>query len=114
GHMPQPAGIDHPAYGIVRRLIDKGRTWVKLSITYDSSKIGPPGYDDINRVGAAYVKAAPERLVWGSNWPHPNETTKPDDALLLAQLAVWAPDAATQRRILVDNPETLHGFAKVG
>jgi hypothetical protein len=46
----------------------------------------------VNRVGAAYVKAAPERMIWGSNWPHPNETTKPDDALLFDQLAQWAPD----------------------
>src|SRR6266853_6841523 len=80
GHMPQPDGIGHPAYKIVRGLIDKGRTWVKLSVTYDSSKIGPPTYADVNKVGEAYVKAAPERMLWGSNWPHPNETIKPDDA----------------------------------
>jgi D-galactarolactone isomerase len=112
GHMPQPAGIAHPAYKIVRGLIDKGRTWVKLSVTYDSSKIGPPTYADVNMVGEAYVKAAPERMVWGSNWPHPNETTKPDDAKVFDLLAEWAPSEATRRRILVDNPEMLYGFAK--
>jgi predicted TIM-barrel fold metal-dependent hydrolase len=112
GHMPQPAGIAHPAYGIVRGLIDKGRTWVKLSVTYDSSKVGPPTYADVNKVGEAYVKAAPERMLWGSNWPHPNETTKPDDARLLDLLGEWAPSEATRRRILVENPETLYGFAK--
>jgi D-galactarolactone isomerase len=112
GHMPQPAGIDDPAFGIVRKLIDKGRTWVKLSVTYDSSKIGPPTYADVNKVGAAYVQAAPERLVWGSNWPHPNETAKPDDAAVFDLLAAWAPSEAVRRRILVENPETLYGFAK--
>jgi predicted TIM-barrel fold metal-dependent hydrolase len=112
GHMPQPAGIEHPAYKIVRGLIDKGRTWVKLSVTYDSSKIGPPTYADVNKVGEAYVKAAPERMLWGSNWPHPNETTKPDDARLLDLLGEWAPGEATRRRILVENPEILYGFAK--
>jgi D-galactarolactone isomerase len=112
GHMPQPAGIEHPAYKIVRGLIDKGRSWVKLSVTYDSSKIGPPTYADVNKVGAAYVKAAPERMLWGSNWPHPNETTKPDDAKLLDLLGEWAPSEATRRRILVENPEILYGFAK--
>jgi predicted TIM-barrel fold metal-dependent hydrolase len=112
GHMPQPAGIEHPAYKVVRRLIDKGRTWVKLSVTYDSSKIGPPTYADVNKVGEAYVKAAPERMLWGSNWPHPNETTKPDDARLLDLLAEWAPSEATRRRILIENPEILYGFAK--
>jgi predicted TIM-barrel fold metal-dependent hydrolase len=112
--MPQPEGTAHPAFAVVRRLIDKGRTWVKLSLTYDSSKVGPPTYADVNKVGEAYVKAAPERMLWGSNWPHPSETTKPDDALLLDQLAVWAPDEATRRRILVENPETVYGFAKLG
>jgi D-galactarolactone isomerase len=112
GHLPQPAGIDHPAFAIVRRLLDKGRTWVKLSVTYDSSKDGPPGYADVNRVGQAYVKAAPERLVWGSNWPHPSEPNKPDDAMLFDLLAQWAPDEATRNRVLVANPEALYGFAK--
>jgi predicted TIM-barrel fold metal-dependent hydrolase len=112
GHMPQPAGIEHPAYKIVRELIDKGRTWVKLSVTYDSSKVGPPTYADVNKVGEAYVKAAPERMLWGSNWPHPNETNKPDDARLFDLLAEWAPSEATRRRILVENPEILYGFAK--
>ena len=112
GHMPQPAGIDDPAFGIVRKLIDKGRTWVKLSVTYDSSKIGPPTYADVNKVGAAYVQAAPERLVWGSNWPHPTETAKPDDAAVFDLLAAWAPSEAVRRRILVENPEALYGFAK--
>jgi predicted TIM-barrel fold metal-dependent hydrolase len=112
GHMPQPAGIDDPAFGVIRKLIDKGRTWVKLSVTYDSSKVGPPTYADVNKVGAAYVRAAPERLVWGSNWPHPNETAKPDDSALFDLLAAWAPSEAVRRRILVENPEALYGFAK--
>ncbi len=114
GHIPQPAGIGHPAFGVVRRLLDKGRTWVKLSVTYDNTKDGPPGYADITRVAQAYIKAVPERMVWGSNWPHPNETKKPDDALVFDLMAAWAPDAATRRRVLVENPEILYGFAKVG
>jgi predicted TIM-barrel fold metal-dependent hydrolase len=111
GHMPQPMGIDHPAFTIIRRLIDKGRTWVKLSVTYDSSKVGPPTYSDVNKVGEAYVKAAPERMVWGSNWPHPNEMDKPNDARLFELLADWAPSEATRHRILVENPAALYGFA---
>jgi predicted TIM-barrel fold metal-dependent hydrolase len=114
GHIRQPQGVEDPAFKYILRLVDKGRTWVKLSITYDSSKDGPPGYADVNKVGAAYVKAAPERMVWGSNWPHPNETNKPDDALLFDQIAQWAPDAATRNRILVDNAATLYGFPKIG
>jgi D-galactarolactone isomerase len=85
GHIRQPQGVEDPAFKYILRLIDKGRTWVKLSITYDSSKDGPPGYADVNKVGRAYVRAASERMLWGSNWPHPNETNKPDDALLFAK-----------------------------
>jgi predicted TIM-barrel fold metal-dependent hydrolase len=112
GHVPQPTGLAHPVYGVVRRLVDKGRTWVKLSVTYDNTKDGPPGYADITGVAQAYIKSAPERMVWGSNWPHPNETSKPDDALVFDLIAQWAPDEATRNRILVQNPETLYGFAK--
>lgn len=114
GHMPQPMGIDHPAFTIIRRLVDNGKTWVKLSVTYDSSKVGPPTYADVNKVGRTYVQAAPERMLWGSNWPHPNETNKPNDAVLFGLLADWAPNEATRHRILVENPETLYGFAKSG
>lgn len=114
GHMPEPIGINHRAFAIIRRLIDKGRSWVKLSVTYDSSKIGPPTYTDVNQVGQAYVRAASQRLVWGSNWPHPNESDKPNDAVLFGLLTSWAPSEATRRRILVENPETLYGFTRSG
>jgi predicted TIM-barrel fold metal-dependent hydrolase len=114
GHMPQPMGINHPAFTIIRRLVDRGRTWVKLSVTYDSSKVGPPTYADVNKVGRAYVQAAPERMLWGSNWPHPNEPNKPNDAMLFDLLADWAPNETTRHRILVENPENLYGFAKSG
>ena len=112
GHVPQPAGLSHPVFNMIRQLVDKGRTWVKLSVTSDNTKDGPPGYVDITRVAQAYVKAAPERMVWGTNWPHPNETNKPDDAALFDLLAKWAPDEATRKRILVENPAALYGFPK--
>jgi D-galactarolactone isomerase len=112
GHIPQPISMKHPAFNIIRRLIDKGRTWVKLSVTYDSSKDGPPTYADVNKVGKAYVDAAPERVVWGSNWPHPNEVNKPDDAMLFDLAAQWAPREATRHRMLVENPAILYGFTK--
>jgi predicted TIM-barrel fold metal-dependent hydrolase len=112
GHVPEPAGLSHPVFNTIRRLVDKGRTWVKLSVTYDNTKDGPPGYADITKVAQAYVKAAPERMVWGSNWPHPNEVNKPDDAALFDLMARWAPDEKTRNRILVENPATLYGFPK--
>jgi predicted TIM-barrel fold metal-dependent hydrolase len=113
-HPPVAAGVDHSSHKIVRELIDKGRAWVKLSGAYSNSKIGPPAYPEATKVAQAFVKAAPERLVWGSDWPHPGlaNDNKPDDALLFDLLAEWAPDEATRNRILVQNPETLYGFGK--
>ena len=70
------------------------------------SKASPPDYPEATTIAQAFIRAAPERLVWGSDWPHPSEQNGalPDDALLFDLLAVWAPDEATRKRILVDNP----------
>jgi D-galactarolactone isomerase len=112
-HIPEPEGINHPLFGQIRSLIDKGRTWVKLSGAYADTKIGPPTYADSTAVAQAYVKAAPERLVWGSDWPHPGEREKkPDDAVLFDLLLEWAPDAVVRHRILVENPALLYDFPK--
>jgi predicted TIM-barrel fold metal-dependent hydrolase len=110
GRVPLPAAAEHPAFEVVRKLIDKGRTWIKLSGAYQDTKIGPPTYADATILAQAYVKLAPERMVWGSDWPHPTEKDKPDDALLLDLLSQWAPDTATRHRILVDTPQTLYDF----
>jgi predicted TIM-barrel fold metal-dependent hydrolase len=110
---PQPAGVSHPSQRVVRELIDRGRTWVKLSGAYSNTRVGPP-YPDATEVARAFVRAAPQRLVWGSDWPHPTEPPerKPNDALLFDLLAEWATDAETRHRILVENPVTLYGFAR--
>src|SRR6516162_8525849 len=88
-HMPEPAGISHPAFSVVVDLLQKGKAWLKLSGAYADTKVGPPTYADSTAVAQAYVKAAPDRLVWGSDWPHPTEQGKslPDDALLFDLLA---------------------------
>jgi D-galactarolactone isomerase len=112
GRIPEPAGVDHPAFALMLKFIDTGRTWVKLSSAYQDSKSGPPAYGDVSKVAKAYVSAAPERMVWGSDWPHPTEQAdaKPDDAVLFDLLADWAPQEAVRNRILVDNPAALYGF----
>src|SRR6266849_598930 len=102
----------HVQFNVDGAMIDEGRTWVKVSGAYSNSKIGPPSYPEATRIAQAFVKAAPERLVWGSDWPHPGlpDTNKPNDALLFDLLTEWAPDEATRNRILVHNPEALYGF----
>jgi predicted TIM-barrel fold metal-dependent hydrolase len=112
-HIPEPKGINHPLFAQVRALIDKGKTWVKLSGAYADTKVGPPTYADSTAVAQAYAKAAPERCVWGSDWPHPSEREKkPDDAVLFDLLLVWAPDEKVRHRILVENPEVLYDYPK--
>jgi predicted TIM-barrel fold metal-dependent hydrolase len=114
-HMgrPGPEGVDHPSHTIVRRLVDARRAWVKVSGAYGNSRLGPP-YAEATVIAQPFVAAVPERLVWGSDWPHPSEPDddKPNDALLFDLLSLWAPDEAVRHRILVDNPATLYGFAK--
>ena len=113
GRIPQPAGVKHPAFTIICRLIDKGRTWVKLSGVYQDSKVGPPTYADTTELARAYLKFAPERMVWGSDWPHPTEREhKPNDAVLFDLLPEWAPDESLRNKVLVDNPAVLYGFGK--
>jgi predicted TIM-barrel fold metal-dependent hydrolase len=112
GRLAQPNALDNPGFKTISKLIDKGRTWVKLSGAYQDSKVGAPSYSDTVPVARAYIKAAPQRMVWASDWPHPTEKDKPDDAVLFDLLAEWAPDAAVRTGILVQNPETLYGFPK--
>ena len=113
GHPPLPAGIGHPSHGVIRDLIDRGRTWVKLSGAYSNTRVGPP-YPDATQIAQAFVTAAPERMVWGSDWPHPTEPLdrKPNDAVLFDLLSEWAPNETTRHRILVENPAALYGFTK--
>ena len=115
-HIPQPDGVNHPLFARVRGLMDKGRTWMKLSGAYADTKVGPPTYSDSSAVARAYAKAYPERCVWGSDWPHPTKQQKgvPDDALLFDLLTDWVPDEKVRYRILVENPATLYDFPKGG
>jgi predicted TIM-barrel fold metal-dependent hydrolase len=92
-------------------LLDRGRTWIKLSGPYLDSKTGEQGaFRDIDDVPTHWIKTAPERLVWGSDWPHPTETKKPDDANLLDLLSRWTESDAVRKQILVSNPAALYDF----
>lgn len=122
--LPVPLVVDHmaridpaqgasgDAYDVLCRLLAGGNTWVKLSGAYMRSARGEPDYADTIALGRALVQAAPDRMVWGSDWPH---TTQPalsvNDASLLNLLDAWCDgDAGVRHRILVDNPAQLYGF----
>jgi len=112
GKFLEPVPPDHDAFKSLLRLMDTGRCWVKLSAAYETSKRGAPRYEDVGELAKVLVKAAPERMLWASNWPHPQEprNAMPDDADLLDILLEWAPDDAVRRMILADNPAELYGF----
>lgn len=114
-HMARigPDGLGSHAFATIARLIESGNTWIKLSGAYMGSRQGGPGYADMAALGQALVKLAPERLVWGSDWPHTTEAPgSVDDAALVDLLDTWCSgDAAVMDRILVANPERLYGFA---
>ena len=111
--LPLPAGVSHPAYGVVRRLAASGRVWVKLSGAYLDSQVGlAGGYADLADTARAWAALLPERTVWGSDWPHVTETRKPDTAAIFDLLGTWVEDDAARKRILVDNPAQLYGFTQ--
>ncbi|MFQ5973660.1 MAG: amidohydrolase family protein [Alphaproteobacteria bacterium] len=111
GKFLEPVETGHPGFQALLRLLDTGRCWVKVSAPYETSRVGPPLYDDVGLLARELIKAAPERMVWATNWPHPMaRDDPPDDALLLDTLLHWAPDEHVRHRILVDNPAALYGF----
>lgn len=112
GKFLEPVAPDDPAFRALLRLVGRGNCYVKLSAPYETSKTGAPLYEDVGRLAKALVAAAPERMLWASNWPHVGvpRARYPDDVGLLDLLLDWAPNEALRRRILVDNPSRLYGF----
>ena len=111
-HIPQPGGMQSDAMRTAQRLVDKGNTWITLSGPYVDTKSGAPAYADVEPVAKAFIQMAPERMLWGTDWPHPTEKAhKPDDASLVDTMAAWIGRADWQERIFVTNPAQLYGFA---
>jgi D-galactarolactone isomerase len=111
GKFLEPVAVDSEPFKCMLRLVERGNCYVKLSAPYETSKVGAPTYADVGALAKALVKAAPERMLWASNWPHPSAASNyPDDANLLDLLLEWAPDDRVRRKILVDNPARLYGF----
>lgn len=113
-HLARLGDINDPALAVIMRLVEGGNTWVKLSGAYIVEPYGAPHYSGAVAVGKAYVRAAPERVVWGSDWPHPSAKVRPDDAVLFDLNLQWAPTEALRQQILVRNPEVLYGFNPTG
>jgi D-galactarolactone isomerase len=106
--------LDDPRIDAVKQLIDKGNCWFKFAACYESSRTGPPDYDDVAAVARMIADYAPDRIIWGTNWPHNQATTTdayPDDGALLDTVLGWIPKPYHQR-VMVDNPAELFGFPR--
>ena len=103
GKFLEPVPPSDPAFKALLGVLDQEQRWVKLSGPYETSRTGPPHYDDVALLARALLLAHPSRCLWASNWPHPNRVPVPDSADMLALLADWAGDEALRRRVLVDN-----------
>lgn len=110
GKFLKPVAPSDPAFLALLRLLERPGRWIKLSAPYETSEVGPPGYDDVSALAKALVRTHPDRCLWASNWPHPNRVPPPSNAALLELLSEWAPDAATRQAILVSNPAAAFGF----
>ena len=115
-------GVEQPGFSDLVDLVKSGKAYVKISGAYRASKLAPD-YPDVVPLAKMLIAANPDRIVWGSDWPHPDSVTPPgkkvtdvtpllqvDDGALLNRLPVWAPDEAIRTKILVENPARLYGF----
>jgi D-galactarolactone isomerase len=109
GKFLDPVPVDHPGFKALLGFLDTGRFYVKLSAPYEVSKLGPPFYNDVGTLAKALVTAAPDRMLWASNWPHPGHA-QTDNAVMLDLLIDWVDSDTTRTKILVDNPARLYGF----
>lgn len=114
GLFSRPIEPDHPEVQVLLRLLDTGRVWVKLSAPYGGGKMGPPPFTAAWPLARALIGHAPERMLWGSDWPHTfmtevYELPPGDPATLLDLLLEWTDDDEVRHRILLDNPNTLLG-----
>ncbi|MCB4769695.1 amidohydrolase family protein [Ancylobacter sp. Lp-2] len=111
GKFLEPVGLDHPGFAALRRLLDNGRTWVKTSGVYETSRIGAPDYPDVAALARALIAHAPERCLFATNWPHPSKPGQPpDDARLVDLFRDWCGSDAVAGRIMVDNAAEVYDF----
>lgn len=110
-YMPAAEGVDYPPFQTLLELVREGDTWVKLSAPNRLGVGDLPPWDEAIPLAHALIEANRDRLVWASDWPHPNKfVAQANDADLIEQLALWAPDEDLRKQILVDNAEAFYRF----
>jgi 2-pyrone-4,6-dicarboxylate lactonase len=109
GRIKAADGLEQPPFKTLLGFLKNENAWVKICGAERVSSKGPP-FTDAVPFGRALVQAAPDRVLWGTDWPHPNVKWMPDDAALVDLFPLMAPETALQRKILVENPARLYGF----
>ena len=109
GRLDPALGLQDPAWRFLQEMIDRGSTWIKLSGPYLNTRLGEP-WEDASKTAHAIAEFAPERVVWGSDFPHVTEKVKPDEFQLTEMIAQWLPTERARQLALVDNPAELYGF----
>lgn len=109
GRLDPALGTEDPAYPFLCQMVDRGNTWIKLSGPYLNTKTGQP-WEDANRTACTIAAYAPERVVWGSDFPHVTEKEKPNELDLVNLIPLWLPTERARQLALTDNPQELYGF----
>ncbi len=110
GRVRADEGVQSPGYQALLEMLDTGRCWVKVSALHRTSSQDQP-WDDMKPLVDGIVRARPDRIVWGTDWPHVNQyDDMQNDGDLLDAFAGWVPDDALRKQILVDNPAVLYRF----
>ena len=110
-YQPATAGVAAPGFQALLELMRRGNTWMKISGANRVSATDLPPYDDVKPMAQALIEAAPERIMWGTDWPHPNKyVVNPNDGDLVDAFGDWVTDDAMRRRIMVDTPAAFYRF----
>jgi predicted TIM-barrel fold metal-dependent hydrolase len=110
-YQPATAGITAPCFRALLELMRRGNTWIKISGANRVSETDLPPYDDVKPMAHALIEAAPERIMWGTDWPHPNKyVANPNDGDLVDAFGDWVTDQTMRRKIMADTPAAFYRF----
>ena len=110
-YQPATAGVRAPGFQALLELMRRGNTWIKISGANRVSETDLPPYDDVKPLAQALIAAAPARIMWGTDWPHPNKyVVNPNDGDLVDAFGDWVTDETMRRKIMVDTPATFYRF----
>jgi predicted TIM-barrel fold metal-dependent hydrolase len=110
-YQPATAGVEAPGFQSLLELMRQGNTWMKISGANRVSQTDLPPYDDVKPMAQALIEVAPDRIMWGTDWPHPNKyEVNPNDGDLVNAFGEWVTDESLRRKIMVDTPDSFYRF----